>query len=103
MKQLIDQVRIDLKQPDLAWFISQQHKDAPWRNIEPVNTALNELARTVPRITIIKTSELPHARLHFGTKGTLLLGESMADAYLKLRLAKILDRETVSMIGAGTY
>ncbi len=30
-----------------------------------------------PRITIIKTSELAHARLHFGTKGTLLLGDQM--------------------------
>ena len=85
MKQLIDQTRVDLKQPDLAWFISEQHKHAPWRNIEPVNAALNELARTDPRITIIKTSELPHARLHFGTKGTLLLGEEMADAYLQKR------------------
>jgi hypothetical protein len=83
MKQLIDQTRADLKQPDLAWFISEQHKNAPWRNIEPVNAALNELARTDPRITIVKTSELPHARLHFGTKGTLLLGDKMADAYLK--------------------
>ena len=85
MKQLIDQTRVDLKQPDLPWFISEQHKNAPWRNNEPVNTALNELARTDPRITIIKTSELPHARLHFGTKGTLLLGEEMAAAYLKSR------------------
>ncbi len=85
MKQLIDQTRADLKQPDLAWFISEQHKNAPWRNIEPVNAALNELARTDPRITIIKTSELPHARLHFGTKGTLFLGEVMADSYLKKR------------------
>ncbi len=84
-KQLIDQTRADLKQPGLAWFISEQHQNAPWRNIEPVNAALNELARTDPRITIIKTSELPHARLHFGTKGTLLLGEQMADAYLKKR------------------
>ncbi len=83
MKQLIDQTRADLQQSDLAWFISEQHKNAPWRNMESVNTALNELARTDPRITIIKTSELPHARLHFGTKGTLLLGEVMADAYLK--------------------
>jgi Carbohydrate esterase, sialic acid-specific acetylesterase len=85
MKQLIDHTRADLQQSDLPWFISEQHKNAPWRNIEPVNAALNELARTDPRITIIKTSELPHARRHFGTKGTLLLGEAMADAYLKKR------------------
>ncbi len=83
LKQLIDQTRADLKQPDLPWFISEQHKNSPWRNIEPVNAALNEMARTDPRITIIKTSELPHTRLHFGTKGTLLLGEEMAEAYLK--------------------
>lgn len=85
LKQLIDQTRADLQQPDLGWFISEQHKNAPWRNIEPVNAALNELARTDPHITIIKTSELPHARLHFGTKGTLSLGDGMADAYLKKR------------------
>ncbi len=85
LKLLIDQTRVDLKQPDLPWFISEQHKNAPWGNIEKVNAALNELARTDPRITIIKTSELPHARLHFGTRGTLLLGEQMADAYLKKR------------------
>lgn len=83
LKQLIDQTRVDLEQPELAWFISEQHKDAPWRNIEPVNAALNELARHDSHITIIKTSALPHARLHFGTKGTLLLGEEMAQEYLK--------------------
>ena len=83
MKQLVDQTRADLRKPDLPWFISEQHKNAPWRNIEPVNADLNELARTDPHTTIIKTSELPHARLHFGTKGTLLLGEAMVDAYLK--------------------
>lgn len=85
LKQLIDQTRADLQQPKLAWFISEQHKQAPWRNIEPVNAALNEMARTDSQIKIIKTSELPHARLHFGTKGTLLLGEEMATAYLKSR------------------
>lgn len=83
MKQLIDQTRADLKQPELPWFISEQHKNSPWRNIDSVNAALNELARTHPQITIIKTSKLPHARLHFGTMGTLMLGEQMADAYLE--------------------
>ncbi len=85
LKQLIDQTRTDLKQPDLPWFISLQHKNAPWGNIEAVNAALNELGQTDPRITTVKTSELPHARLHFGTRGTLLLGDEIADAYLKKR------------------
>ena len=83
MKQLIEQVRIDLKQPDLPWFISEQHKDAPWQNIDSVNAALNQMAQTLPGVSIIKTSHLPHAGHHFGTKGTLLLGQDMANAYLK--------------------
>ncbi|WP_425619112.1 sialate O-acetylesterase [Anatilimnocola sp. NA78] len=85
MKQLIDQTRADLKQPELAWFISEQHPKAPWRNMEPVNAALNELARTDSRLTIVETSNLPHSKLHFGTKGTLMLGDAMADAYLMNR------------------
>jgi len=85
LKQLIDQTRMDLNQPDLAWFISEQHKNSPWRNIETVNDTLNEMARSDPRITIIKTSDLPHARLHFGTEGTLMLGDVMANAYLQKR------------------
>ncbi len=85
LKQLIDQLRADLKQPDLPCFITEQHKDAPWRNIDLINTALHEMARGDAHITIIKTSHLPHAKHHFGTKGTLLLGETMADVYLKSR------------------
>ena len=85
LKRLIDRTRADLDQPDLHWFISEQHKNAPWRNIEPVNAALNELARTDRHLVIIRTSELPHGRVHFGTAGTLLLGEAMADAYLNKR------------------
>lgn len=83
MKQLIDQVRKDLEQPDLMWFISEQHNRSPWRNFEKVNDALNKLAGTEPKVMIIQTTGLPHARLHFGTKGTLLLGDAMADAYLR--------------------
>lgn len=83
MKELIEQTRRDLKQPELPWFISEQHKNAPWRNMDSVNAALNEMARSDPRIKIIKTSHMPHAQHHFGTKGTLLLGEEMANAYLQ--------------------
>ena len=85
LKQLIDQTRADLSQPDLPWFISQQHERFPWVHIKVVNDALNKLAGTDPRITIIKTSGLPHARHHFGTTGTLMLGDAMADAYLTVK------------------
>lgn len=83
LKQLIDQTRADLNQPDLAWFIFQQHQKSPWRNIDKVNEALNEMARTDPHVIIIPTSDLPHGRLHFETEGTLMLGDAMADAYLQ--------------------
>ena len=85
MKQLIDQLRADLQQPNLPWFITEQHNDAPRQNMESVNAALHEMARGDAHISIIKTSHLPHATHHFGSKGTLLLGEEMADAYLKKR------------------
>ena len=83
IKQLIDQLRLDLKRPELPLFISEQHKNSPWGNIDSVNLTLHEAARTDPGVTIIKTSHLPHDRHHFGTKGTLLLGDEMANAYLK--------------------
>lgn len=82
---MIDQLRVDLKQPGLPRFITEQHTDAPWRNMDAVNTALVEMARGDAQITIIKTSHLPHARHHFDTEGTLLLGQTMADACLKKR------------------
>jgi hypothetical protein len=85
LKRLIEQTRSDFDQPDLAWFVSEQHKSAPWRNIDSVNAGINELARTDRNLTIIRTSELPHGRVHFGTEGTLMLGEAMADAYLDKR------------------
>ncbi len=85
IKQLIDRIRVDLDQPDLRWFITEQHKDAPWGNVEMVNSALTEMAASDPHVTLIKTSDLPHAKHHFGTKGTLMLGEKMADAFLENR------------------
>ncbi len=84
MKELIAQVRLDLKQPTLPWFISEQHPRAIWRNMEVMNSSLNTMAQSEPRVFMVKTGHLPHGRLHFGTAGTLLLGEELAQAYLKL-------------------
>lgn len=85
LKQLIAQVRMDLKQPDLQWYISEQHPKAPWGNIDKVNSDIRQLSENDPGVTVIRTAELPHGRHHFETKGTILLGEEMAQAYLKTR------------------
>jgi hypothetical protein len=85
MKELIAQVRLDLQQPALPWFISEQHPRAIWKNIEAMNVALRTMAQSEQQVFLIPTQQLPHARLHFGTQGTLLLGEEMAQAYLKTR------------------
>jgi hypothetical protein len=82
MKLLIDRVRLDMKCADLPWFISEQHPDSPWRNQDMVNAGLNGLATSDRWVKILGVSHLPHASRHFGTRGTLLLGEEMANAYL---------------------
>jgi len=51
--------------------------------MEAMNAALNTMAKSEQQVFLIPTAHLPHARLHFGTQGTLLLGEEMAQAWLK--------------------
>jgi hypothetical protein len=82
MRQLIARVRLDFKAPELPWFISEQHPRAPWKNIDAINQSLSTLASTEKSVVVVPTSQLPHERLHFGTRGTLLLGEALAQAYL---------------------
>ena len=84
MKELITQVRLDLQQPDLPWFISEQHPGAIWGNLAAMNASLNAMAQKEQHVYVIPTGQLPHGRLHFGTQGTLQLGEAMAEAYLKM-------------------
>ena len=85
MHTLIAQVRLNLKQPALPWFISEQHPGAIWMNMDAINTALRTMAQSDKGVLVIKTSHLPHDHLFFGTKGTLLLGDELSKAYLKRR------------------
>lgn len=85
MQTLIAQVRLDFKQPALPWFISEQHPRAIWKNSETINSALRAMAQSEKDVFVIKTSHLPHERLFFGTKGTLQLGDELAQAYLQRR------------------
>jgi hypothetical protein len=81
MQRLIAQVRLDLKIQNLPWFISEQHPAAIWKNVAEINGALRTLSRTETGVFIVPTSHLPYERTHFGTQGTLLLGEELAKAY----------------------
>ena len=85
MRNLMGQIRLDLGQPQLPWFVSEQHPGAPWKHMDAINTAMRTLASNDPALHMVRTAQLPHERVHFGTKGTLLLGEAMAEAYLKRR------------------
>lgn len=46
MKDIITQVRLELKQPDLPWFISEQHPRAIWKNMEAMNASLKTMAQS---------------------------------------------------------
>jgi hypothetical protein len=86
MKDLIAQVRLDLKAPALPWFISEQKPGTIWgKNIDAVNRDLRAMAQAGQHLYIISAAALPHERHHFGTKGTLLLGQEFANAWLKTR------------------
>ena len=85
MQKLIAQVRLDFHQPALAWFISEQHPRALGKNLEAINSAIHTMAESDKAIVVVQTSHLPHQRVHFATKGTLLLGEEMAKAFLKAK------------------
>ena len=83
MQRCISQVRQDFKSPNLPWFISEQHPAAIWKNSDEINGSLRAMAQSETGVIMVTTSQLPHERTHFGTKGTLLLGEEFAKAYWK--------------------
>ena len=82
-QQWIQQLRLDLEDPSIAFFVSEQHPSSPWVNIDKVNTGLRDMAMGLPNVFIISTKGLSHGRRHFGTLGTVQLGNAMADAYLR--------------------
>lgn len=81
MKDLIARVRLDLQRPTLPWFITEQHPKAIWRNMDAINASLKTMAQAEQQVFVIPTANLPHARAHFGTQGTLQLGDEMAKAW----------------------
>jgi len=82
MRRLVEQTRADLDQPTLRWVMAAPHAKAPWGNVALVSEGLAELARTDADIVVVDTFPLPLLRAHYGTEGTLRLGEAMAEDFL---------------------
>ncbi len=85
MKDLMTQIRLDLQQPALPWFIAEQHPKAIWRNVDAMNASLRTMAESESNVVLVPTATLSHGRVHFGTQGTVELGQAMADAWAKAR------------------
>jgi len=82
-QELLEGLRKDLGINSLPVFITEQHKNSPWVNSEKVNRGLREMASQVPHVHVISTDGLAHGRKHFGTLGTVQLGQKMAEAFFQ--------------------
>jgi CubicO group peptidase (beta-lactamase class C family) len=86
LASLISQSRIDLRMPDLKWFVSQQ----PPTNHENLNkievtSELEALAQEDPNMIHIKVFDLPGQErpIVLTTPGVVALGERLANTYLR--------------------
>jgi hypothetical protein len=55
------------------------------KKLYDLNADLEALAAKDPNLYFVKTADLPHGPVLFGSKGTIALGERMADAWLNIQ------------------
>ena len=85
LASLIEQSRVDLKQPTLRWFVSQQPPtDHERLNEIDVVGAMRTLAKEDPHLQWIPVFDLPgrEQRIVITTPGIVELGVRLAEAYL---------------------
>lgn len=75
-------LRKDLNQPSLRCYVSEQHPKSPWTNVAAMNAELHQMVvSNRERLTVsIPTHYLPHGKTHFGSNGTIALGNAYAEA-----------------------
>ena len=85
LKALMARLRQDLG-PRLRCFIAELSPKGPWgeERIADVNRQIAAIVADDRDAWSVPTSELPHERVHFGTAGTIRLGESFARRYLEV-------------------
>ncbi len=81
--------RKDLGLPNLPFILTEQpplpSTISGDKKLYDLNADLEALAAKDPNFHFIKTADLPHGPVLFGTQGTIALGERMADAWLKIQ------------------
>jgi hypothetical protein len=86
LKNLVEQSRLDLKLPELNWFVSQQPPTDHERvNEIDVTSEFEKMAAIDTHLIHIKVFDLPKQakQLVIDTPGVVHLGERLAEAYLK--------------------
>ncbi|MCA9139805.1 MAG: hypothetical protein KDB00_23695, partial [Planctomycetales bacterium] len=81
---LVNQSRIDLKMPNLRWYISQQPPtNDPSVNDIDVSAKIEQAFANDSNLVHIKAFDLPHQekKLVIDTAGIIWLGEKLAEAY----------------------
>ena len=82
---LMNSTRKDLDLPHLTWILTEQPmlpaSITGDQKLYDLNADLEALDSSDPNLKFVKTSDLPHKPVLFGTKGIIALGERMAEAW----------------------
>lgn len=84
----MDATRKDLELPHLPWILTEQPmlpaSVSGDKKLYDLNPDLEALAAEDSHFHFIKTADLPHRPVLFGTKGVIALGKRMAESWLKI-------------------
>ena len=89
-ERVVATLRSDLERPDLDWIVALHSDRSPWgeENVREMNESLRAVSDRDSHLSIFETSDLSHARIHFGTEGTVELGRRFAERYKSLVKAR---------------
>ena len=84
-QRFMEATRRDLDLPDLTWVLTEQPmlpaSISGKQKLYDLNADLEALAAKDPHLHFVKTSDLPHRPVLFGTQGIIALGDRMAESW----------------------
>ena len=90
LQTFMNTTRKDLELPELNWILTEQpiltESITGDEKLYDLNSDLEALDASNSNFTFVKTSDLPHNPVLFGSKGIIALGNRMAEAWAKITL-----------------